>query len=163
MLSPTMLQALNQQIVYERQSAYIYMAIEADFADRGLPGFVSFFKHQAEEEEGHARRFIAYVNDRHGRVSYGALEAPGQDFGGPLPAFEASLKHEQFITSKINELMKLARAENDYATENFLQWFLSEQVEEESSMQAILDKLALVGEHRPALLILDHELGKRGE
>jgi ferritin len=120
-------------------------------------------KVQAKEEEGHAMRFFDHVVDRTGRVKLAAIEAPETEWASPLAAFEAAYAHEQKVTGLINELVKQAEGESDTATRAFLQWFVTEQVEEEKSVDEVVQKLRMVKEAAPALLMLDAVLGKRGE
>lgn len=161
MLSQKMEEALNEQLNWELFSAYLYMAMSGYFYSVGLPGFANWMKVQALEELTHAGKFFSFVNDRGGRVRLGPVEAPASDWDSPLAAFEQALGHEQKVTARINSLVDLARGERDHATEIFLQWFVTEQVEEESSATEVIQKLKLVGEHPASLFHLDRELGSR--
>jgi ferritin len=162
MFSPKMLEALNQQINREQHSAQLYLAMSAAMEARSFRGFASWLRHQATEETGHAMKLFDFVLDRGGKVELRTLEAPAQDFGGPIQLFEAVLKHEQAITASINALFALAREEKDYASEIALQWFVTEQVEEEGSVGVIVDRLKAIGDQGGAIWYLDKELGKRG-
>ncbi len=162
MLSERMLKALNEQINKELFSAYFYMGIAAYFKERSFDGFASWMEAQAEEELGHAMRFYDYVFDRGGKVELERIEKPKQEFESPLKAFEAVYLHEVGVTQSIFKLVDLAREENDHATYTFLQWFVQEQVEEEASTKAIVDKLKIIGDHPQGLFMLDRELGARG-
>jgi ferritin len=161
MLSKKMLAALNKQINAETYSAYLYMSIAAYAKSLGLNGFENWFRVQVQEELAHAMKFYDYVNERGGRVTLTAIDAPPSSWKSPLAAFEATLKHEQLVTSLINKLVDLAVAESDHATTNVLQWFVAEQVEEEASADAIRQKLVLVGARGDALYMIDKELAAR--
>jgi len=161
MLSERMLKALNEQLNKELFSAYFYLGIAAYFKERNLDGFATWMEAQAEEELGHAMKFYDYIFDRNGKVELERIEKPKQTFESPLKAFEAVYLHEVGVTQSIFKLLKLAREENDYATEQFLQWFVEEQVEEEASTKAILDKLKIIGDHPQGLFMLDRELKVR--
>ena len=161
MLSDKMQKALNDQINAEMFSSYLYLAIAAYFEEISHPGFANWMRVQSQEEDVHAMKIYDYIIERRGRVKLAALEAPQTEWDSPLAAFEASLEHEQYITSRINDLVKLARAENDYATELFLQWFIDEQVEEESSVDAVVQDMRRVQDFPPGMFILERELGSR--
>ena len=161
MLSENMLMELNKQINEELYSAYLYQAMSAYVADVGYAGASVWLDHQAEEEMIHARKFYDYILERSGKIELLSIEKPPIDYGSLLDIFEAALKHEQHITGRINHLVSLARDEKDYATDNFLQWFVAEQVEEESTVSDIIAKLKLVGDHVGGLFQLDKELGTR--
>jgi len=153
--------ALNDQLVEELGSAYLYLAMAADFAAKQLPGMAKWMEVQAQEEVGHAMRFYRHILERGGKVTLQGLPQPQASWESPLAAFSAALAHEQHITSRIHALVELARAEKDYPAEAFLQWFVNEQVEEEAQLEPIIHRLKLVGDHPPALFILDQELGAR--
>jgi ferritin len=157
MLDPTLEQALNDQLNKEQYSAYLYLAMSAHFEAAGFPGFASWMRAQADEEQVHAMKFFDYLNDRGGRVRLQAIAAPPLDFGSPLAGFEASLEHERFITQSIETLYEQA----DRPTQAFLDWFLTEQVEEEKTVSQIVESLQLAADSGPALLLLDRELGAR--
>ena len=161
MLNKKMLAALNRQINAEIYSSYLYLSMAAYAKSLGLGGFENWFRVQAQEELVHAMKFFDYVNERAGRVTLTAIDAPPATWKSPLSAFEATLKHEQHVSDLINKLVDLALAESDHATANMLQWFVAEQVEEEASADAIRQKLALVGARGDALFIMDKELATR--
>lgn len=161
MLSKKMQAAINKQINAETYSAYLYLSMAAYSKSLGLDGFENWFRVQAREEMVHAMKFFDYVNERGGRVTLTAIDAPPGEWKSPLAAFEATLKHEQLVTSLINKLVDVAAAESDHATVNVLQWFVAEQVEEESSADAIRQKLVLVGARGDALYMIDKELATR--
>ena len=154
--------ALNDQINAELQSEHLYLSVAAYFEDSGLPGFAAWMRAQADEEHAHAMRIYDYVHERDGRVTLGSIDAPQTEWASPKAAFEDAYEHEVKISGMIDDLVALAREENDNATENMLQWFVAEQVEEEATAQAILDKLRHVGDDGPGLLMIDQELGQRG-
>jgi len=161
MLSEKMVMKLNYQINRELYSAYLYLSM-ASYADsEGLSGFANWFKIQAKEEEYHAEKMYNYVNQQGRRVVLEAIEQPQTDFTSIVDLFEQTLKHEKVVTSLINGLVKLAREENDYATESFLQWYVTEQVEEEANPAEMIQKLKYIGKDGRGLLMLDKELAAR--
>ena len=161
MLSEKMVMKLNYQINRELYSAYLYLSM-ASYADsEGLSGFANWFKIQAKEEEYHAEKMYNYVNQQGRRVVLEAIEQPQTDFTSMVDLFEQTLKHEKVVTSLINGLVKLAREENDYATESFLQWYVTEQVEEEANPAEMIQKLKYIGKDGRGLLMLDKELAAR--
>jgi ferritin len=161
MLSKKMDKALNDQIKWELYSSYLYLSMAAYFADLGLGGFAHWMRMQAQEEEFHAMKFYDYVLERGGRVVLQGIDAPPSEWKSPLDAFEETLKHEEHVTSLINDLVDLAIKEKDHATNIFLQWFVTEQVEEEDSVNEVLSKLKLVGDGGEGLFMLDKELSAR--
>jgi len=161
MLSEEIGKTLNYQINRELYSAYLYLSM-ASYADfEGLSGFANWFKIQAKEEEYHAEKMYNYVNQQGRRVVLEAIEQPQTDFSSMLDLFEQTLEHEKIVTSLINDLVRLAREENDYATESFLQWYVTEQVEEEANPAEMIHKLKFVGKDGRGLLMLDKELAAR--
>ncbi len=161
MLSKKMEKALNEQINAELYSAYIYLSMAAWFESQNLQGFATWMKVQNREETGHAMKFFSFINERRGRVTLTAIEEPAKEWESPLAVFEAALEHEKYITGHIGDLVNHAIAEKDHATNAFLQWFVNEQVEEEAAADSIVQKLKLAEKSTGALLMLDHELGKR--
>ncbi len=161
MLSEKMEAALNLQINKEIYSAYLYLSMSAYSTYTGLKGFANWFMVQYQEEMTHAMKIYDYVNDQGGRVTLGAIEHPPAEWQSPLDMFEKTLTHEQFVTRSINELVDLAIAEKDHATQIFLQWFVTEQIEEEGNDNEIIAKLKLVGEEGNGLLMIDKELELR--
>ncbi len=162
MINKTLESALNDQIKHELDSAYLYLSMSAYCADKGLGGFAHWLRLQFEEETGHAIRLFDYLLDRGGRVQLQGIEQPRGEFGTPIQVFEQVLEHERKVTGLIHELYALAVKEKDYATQVELQWFISEQVEEEKTAENILGQLKLVGESGPALHKIDRQLAKRG-
>jgi len=154
-------EALNGQLNAELYSAYLYMSMAAYFESINLAGFANWMKIQVQEEMFHAQKFFNYINERSGRVIMRAIEKPETDWETTSDVFEHTYKHEQKVTSLINDLVELSRSEKDNATYNFLQWFVSEQVEEEASVDAVLQKLKLIGDFGPGIFMIDQELGNR--
>jgi len=161
MLGKKMEKALNEQLNAELYSSYLYASMSAYFASLNLPGFANWMRVQALEEETHAARFYDFINARNGRVLLKPVEGPPAEWASPLAVFEESYKHEIKVTGLINNLVTMALEEKDYATREFLQWFVSEQVEEEASADAIARKLKLIGKDGTGLLMLDQELAAR--
>jgi len=162
MLSKKMEEALNKQVNAELFSSYLYLAMAADFEAKNLPGFAHWLKLQAKEENGHALKLYEYINNRRSRVTLAAISAPPAEWATPLAAFEAVLAHEQKVTGLINKLVELAAAEKDNATSIVLQWFVTEQVEEEKNADAIVAQLKMIGESPHGLIMLDRALAQRG-
>ncbi|MCK8059256.1 MULTISPECIES: ferritin [unclassified Fusibacter] len=161
MLKDKLNQAYNKQINAEFYSAFLYLSMSAYFENRNLPGFANWMRIQFEEEQFHALKFYNYVNERGGRVVLEAMDQPITDWDNMIHVFEETLKHEEHVTSLINDLMALAIEERDYASTSFLQWFIDEQVEEESNVNSILDQLKLINGEGHAVLMLDRELATR--
>lgn len=157
--TPKVIDAINEQIGYEFSASLQYFAIGAYFAAEALPQLSAHFFKQAEEEKGHALRFIKYVVDTGGYVTIPAIEAPQSKFKSPEKAVKLSLDQEIHVTNQINGLVGLARKENDYITINFLQWFLTEQLEEVSSMDNLLKIVQRAGAN---LLQADEYLARVG-
>lgn len=153
--------ALNKQTNAEMYSSYLYLSMSAFFELANLKGFAHWMRVQAQEELIHAMKFFDYVHERGGTVILTAIDAPPTKWQSPLAAFNHVFEHEQKVTGLINDLVNLAISENDHATNNFLQWFVAEQVEEESSAEEIVQKLKLVGDAPGGLFMLDRELGQR--
>jgi ferritin len=163
MIAKTMQDALNAQINAEQYSAQLYLAMSAAMETRSFRGFAQWLRVQATEETAHAMKLIDFVLDRGGTLELQPIAAPPVDFGGPIQLFEATLKHEQVITAKINALFELARSGKDYASEITLQWFVTEQIEEEANAGLIVSRLHAVGDQGGAIWYLDKELGKRSK
>lgn len=161
MISKKMLNELNKQINKEMYSAYLYMSMSAHSEQRGLKGFANWFMVQYKEEMEHAMKIYNYINDQGGQVKLMGIEEPPAVFESPLDMFEKTLKHEKFITKSINDLVDVAIKEKDHATKIFLQWFVTEQIEEESNDNDILSQLNLIGESGNGLRMLDKELSTR--
>ncbi len=152
---------LNKQISEEINSAYLYLAMAADFEDKNLSGMAGWMYSQYAEEMEHAEKIYKYLVERGEKVILEAIEKPQVSWDSPEDVFNASLKHEKYITKCIDNLYKLASEVDDVATQIFLQWFVSEQVEEEASVDSVLKKLSMVGKNPNGLYMLDKELGAR--
>ncbi len=161
MLSEKMLKALNQQINAELYSSYLYLSMSAYFQSTNLGGFAKWMRVQTQEELTHAMKIYDYVNERGNRVVLKQVEEPPSEWSSPLAAFEDTYRHEQKVTGMINKLVNLAVEEGDHASSIFLQWFVSEQVEEEASADEIVQKLKLVGDDGGAIFMIDRELAQR--
>jgi ferritin len=161
MLSKKMEKALNGQINAEIYSSYMYLSMSAWFEQAGLAGFANWMNQQAQEEMFHAMKLFKFVNERGGRVLLDAIAKPPTDWKSTTDVIQATLHHEQKVTGLINGLVDLALDERDHATNIFLQWFVSEQVEEEDNVGAVLDKLKLIGKDTSGLFTLDQEMGQR--
>jgi len=161
MLSKKMVNVLNEQINKEIYSAYLYMSMSAYSEYIGLKGFANWFMVQYQEEMTHAMRIYKYINDHGAQVKLMAIEKPPTEFESPMDMFEKTLKHEKFVTKSINDLVDLAIEENDHATQIFLQWFVTEQIEEEANDNEIIAKLKLVGKEGNGLFMIDKELAAR--
>lgn len=161
MLKKKVLKALNSQINAELYSSSLYLSMSSYFHSLSLSGFASWLRVQAQEELLHAMKFYDFIISCGGRPTLEAVAKPDADWENPLAAFEQVLRHEEGITAKINALMDLASAEQDHAAKIFLQWFISEQIEEEAAAGGIASKLRLIGKDSSGLFLLDAELGKR--
>jgi len=155
--------AINDQIKYELESGYLYLAMSAHFEAANLPGFARWMRLQAREELGHAMRLYNYVLDRGGRIELQAIAKPPADFGTPLSIFEAALAHEKQVTDLIRRLYETAITQKDHATQVYLQWFITEQVEEEKNAGTAVEQLRMAGDAAAALLMLDGRFGARSE
>ena len=161
MIDGRMQEALNRHANAEFYSSYLYLSMSAYFQSINLTGFAHWMRVQAREELAHAMKFYEHVIGRGGRVSLQAVEAPTSQWDSPLAAFEDAYRHEQKVTGLINQLVDEAVQTRDHATNAFLQWFVSEQVEEEASVDAIVQRLKLVGGAPGGLFMIDHHLGER--
>lgn len=151
----------NEQINKELFSAYLYLDMKSRFSEMNLQGFVNWMDVQVQEEKAHAMGMYDYVLERGGRVELLAIDKPEVEGKTPLEIFEQVLKHEEFVTSRINHLMDVADEVRDRAALSFLDWYLKEQVEEESNVGGVLATLRLIGEDKKALLMLDKDLAAR--
>jgi len=153
--------AMNEQIKNELFSAYQYLSMAAYCESENLPGFAQWMRAQSREETEHAMKFYDFILDRNGRVVLHGIDGPVVEFGSPLEVSERALEHEKKVTAMINDLYGLAVRENDYASQTFLQWFVTEQVEEEKNAGDVVETLKMVGDKSEALFLLDRELGQR--
>jgi ferritin len=161
MISQAVSKAMNDQIQAELYSAYLYLAMSAHFEAENMPGFAHWMQLQAQEEMEHAMKFYGFIHDRGGRVVLQAIQQPQTSFDSTLAIFEQAYAHEQKVTALINSIYDVARQENDYASQTFLNWFVEEQVEEEKNASMIVDTLKMVGESPAAVFMLDRQLGAR--
>lgn len=162
MLNKKIEDALNAQINEELFSAYLYQAMSAHFAAENLAGMSQWFGVQAGEELGHAKKLYAYILERGGRVILAAINAPQTTWESPEKAFSAAYEHEKHITGCINSLYDLSHEEKDHATTVMLQWFVTEQVEEEANVYSIVEKLKIINNNTNGIFMIDSKLGKRG-
>ncbi len=156
MLSDKMLKILNEQVSKEAYASQLYLAMASWAEVQGLEGISSWYYAQSEEERLHMLKFIRFINDRGGHAIVPQVELPPKEFDGVRAAFDASLEHEQMVSAAINDIVALCLEEKDFATHNWIQWFVEEQMEEEASVQAIIDKLKLLGEKN--LYIFDRDI-----
>ncbi|HDP97267.1 MAG TPA: ferritin [Euryarchaeota archaeon] len=161
MLKKAVLNALNKQMNAEFYSEYLYLSMAAYFQSMSLTGFTHWMKCQAQEEHVHGMKFFNHIGERGGDALVGSMESPPTKWKSPMAAFEHVLKHEQKVTGMINDFVNLSIQEKDHATNQFLQWFVSEQVEEEASASEVLEKLRLVDKTEGGLLMIDTELSAR--
>lgn len=161
MLNNKITDAINAQINAELWSAYLYLSMGMQFEADGRTGIANWFKIQFKEEQAHAEIFMNYLNSRGARVVLKPIDAVPTEWKCPLCAFKDTLAHEEKVTALINNLYALAEEEHDYATRGKLDWFVAEQVEEEETAQALIDRLKLIGDNGLALYMLDQELASR--
>lgn len=161
MLKPAVQDALNAQVKNEFFSANVYLAMVAWFEDQGLPGFAAWMRAQYAEELAHGLKIFDFILDRDGKVVIEAIGAPPREYDSPLAAFEAAYDQEKSVSKMIDDLYELATQEGDHATKVMLQWFITEQVEEEASTKMAVDKLKLAGSDSGALFMLDQQFGSR--
>lgn len=156
-----MFDELNLQLNREFYSGYLYLSMCSYFHDKGLPGFANWMRVQAQEELTHAMKFYDYITKTGGKVMLETINKPPLEWGSVIEVFEATLEHEKKVSSHIHQLVDLAIQERDHGTNNFLQWFVSEQLEEEENARNILERLRYAGEDKGFLFLLDQELAKR--
>jgi ferritin len=161
MLTEKMEKMLNEHLNYELYSSYLYLAMAAYCEGIDLKGFANWMRIQVQEELAHVTKFYDYIHERDGKVLLTAIDGPPTSWDSPFAAFAETLKHEQSVTGRINSIVKTALEENDFATHTFLQWFITEQVEEEASVRDVLQKVKMVGDSGDGLFLIDRELGQR--
>jgi ferritin len=161
MLNKKIQDAFNQQINAELFSEYLYLSMAAHFESESLKGMANWMRIQAGEEHTHAMKFYQFILDRGGKVTLAQIDAPKTNWSSPLEAFEEAYAHEVKVTGLINNLANFAIDEKDHAAHQFLEWFVNEQVEEESNAQTIIDQLKMVGDNGVAVYMIDKELGQR--
>jgi ferritin len=161
MIGQKMRDAMNEQIKYELESAYLYMSMMAWFKDHNFDGMANWMAAQTMEEIAHAMKFFHHIIEREGKVELLPLGIKKTEWSSPAEAFKDAYEHEQFVTSRINELTRVAYEENDHAAKPMLQWFIDEQVEEEASTSKVAHEIGMVGKDGTGLLMLDRELATR--
>jgi len=161
MFSKKMQDAMNQQIKHEFYSSYLYLGMSAHFESVNLPGFAHWMKAQSGEEAEHGMKFFDFINERNGRVVLEAIDKPPTEFKSPLEVMKKVLEHEKKVTAMINALYELAVKEKDYPSQVMLQWFITEQVEEEKSASDIIELLKNLGDTPAGLIMVDEKLGGR--
>ena len=158
MLSKSIEKALNNQIRIEAESSQIYLAMACWAEVKGLEGVAGFMYDQSDEEHDHMLKLIKFVNERGGHAHISELKAPNVTFESFKEMFEKLYEHEVFVSESINELVHITLQEKDYATHNFLQWYVSEQIEEEAMARTILDKINLIGNDKGGLYLFDRDI-----
>jgi ferritin len=161
MLDSKIQDALNKHLNAEFFSSYLYLSMSSYFESRNLKGMAHWMQIQTKEELHHAMKFLDFIHERGGRVHLMQVEGPKTEWSSPLDVLEEACAHESKITGLINELVELSMSKKDHAASTFLQWFVTEQVEEEATVREIADKLRLVGDNTVALFMIDKELGDR--
>jgi len=156
MLSKKVTEALNAQVEKEAYSSHLYIAMASWAEVKGYSGVADWLYAQSDEERLHMLKILRYINERGSEGRLGAVKEPPREYGSVKELFEAVLKHEQFISQSINEIVLLCGEEKDFTTQNFLQWFVNEQIEEEKNVRLILDKIKLVGDHN--MYIFDRDI-----
>ena len=163
MISKTVQNAMNEQINKEFYSSYLYLSMAAYFEDKNLPGFANWMYIQADEERGHGMKLFQHLLERGGKVELKAIAGPEVNWNTSLDVFKQIQDHEAMVTASINSLYELALQEKDYPLQVLLHWFITEQVEEEKSAADIVHQIELIDARGTAVLMLDHQLGKRGK
>ena len=161
MINEKLEEAFNDQINKEFYSEYLYLAMKIYFQELNLQGFVNWFDVQVQEEHAHAMGMLDYLNERGGKIELRAIDKPQVEGSTPLEIFEHVLRHEEFVTSRINHLMDVAEEVKDRAAMHLLDWYIKEQVEEESTVNGVLATLRLIGDDKKALLLFDKDLATR--
>lgn len=161
MIGKKMEDALNGHINAEFYSAYLYLSMSAYFETINLPGFANWMNIQFQEEQFHALKMFGFLNERGGTVELKAIDAPRSTWEGPLAVLEETLAHEEMVTGLINDLVTIARDERDHAADNFLRWYVDEQVEEEDNANKLVEQLKMIKDSPQALFMIDRELGQR--
>ena len=158
MLSKTIEEALNNQVKIEAESSQIYLAMASWAEVQGLNGVATFMYAQSDEERDHMLKLVHYINERGGHAKISKLIAPSTEFGSFKEMFQTLFEHEVFVSKSINELVDITLQEKDYATHNFLQWYVAEQIEEEAQARTILDKINLIGNDKGGLYLFDNDI-----
>jgi len=163
MISQAMQDAINEQIKNEFYSSYLYLSMSVYFNALNLPGFASWMRAQSAEEYGHAMKLLDYLEDQQAKVQLKAIDQPPSEFASLVDVWQQTLDHERRVTAMIHQLYDLAVQENDYATQAMLNWFVSEQVEEEKTASLILEQVKMIGTSGTALFFMDRHVGKMRE
>ncbi len=158
MLTKKMEKALNDQIRIEAESSQVYLSMASWAEVKGLEGISQFMYNHSDEERMHMLKIVKYVNERGGHAHISDLKAPETEFGSFQKMFQDLYEHEIFVSKSINELVHVSLEEKDYATHNFLQWFVAEQIEEEALARTILDKINLIGNDKGGLYLFDRDV-----
>lgn len=158
MLSNNMQSALNKQVRIEAESSQIYLAMASWAEVKGMEGVAEFLYDASDEERLHMLKLVKYINERGGHAVVSELTAPDVEFGSLKEMFELLLNHEISVSQSINELVHISLEEKDYATHNFLQWYVAEQIEEEAQARTILDKINLIGNDKGGLYLFDNDI-----
>lgn len=158
MLSEKLEKALNEQVRIEAESSQVYLSMASWAEGKGLEGIARFMYKQSDEERLHMLKLVKYINERGGHAYVSALKAPKTDFVSFQKMFHELLEHEIFVSDSINELVHVTLQEKDYATHNFLQWYVAEQIEEEALARNILDKINLIGNDKGGLYLFDRDI-----
>ncbi|MFK5891286.1 MAG: ferritin [Flavobacteriaceae bacterium] len=158
MLSKKMDKALNAQIIIEAESSQIYLAMASWAENQGFEGVAQFMYAHSDEERTHMLKLVKFTNERGGYAKIGALRASPSEFGSFKEVFETLLSHEVMVSKSINDLVEISLNEKDYATNNFLQWYVSEQIEEEALARTILDKIRLIGDDKSGFYLFDKDI-----
>ena len=160
-MNPKIEAAFNEQLNAELFSEYLYLSMAAYFESQNFKGMAGWMRAQATEEHMHAMKFFDFINERGGRVNLTTIKAPRTEWSSPLDVIEDTCEHESKVTGLINDLADLSVKESDHAANAFLQWFITEQVEEEATVQELRGKLKLIADSPVALFMIDQEMGRR--
>ncbi|MFC2143617.1 ferritin [Candidatus Aenigmatarchaeota archaeon] len=161
MMDKKLLEKLNEQVVHEFYSSYLYLSMAAYFENKSLKGFAHWMRLQAQEENAHAMKIFNFILERGENVELGAIKKPKTSWASTIDVIRETLAHEKSVTGLINSLVEMSKKANDNATQIFLNWFVTEQIEEESNASEILDRLTLVGEKGEGIFMIDRELAQR--
>ncbi len=153
--------AFNEHLNAEHYSSYLYLSMSAYLESENLKGMANWMRIQAQEEMAHVMKFYDFIHDRDGKVTLKEIKAPKTEWSSPMEVFEDALTHERLVSGLINDLVNLTMSENDHMSNTFLQWFVTEQVEEEATVKEIVDMMKLVGDNGVARFMLDGELSQR--
>ena len=161
MISKKMNEVFNGQVNAELYSSYLYLSMSTWFSEKSLSGFASWMRAQAQEELYHSKKMLDYLLERGGSAGFEAIDKPHGNWSSPLEVIQETADHEAKVTGLINDLVDAALAERDHATNNFLQWFVAEQVEEEASVGEVVEKMKMIGDDSAGMFAMDLEMGKR--